>query len=373
MVIDLHDKIPELLDTITESTDENAMGINKIFQLMLENKHVVRASRETLEKLLKFKHLNSSNKALITYILGHYVNTYSSIPPVSKRLLVAPSKAHYTNNDSVYCILLKDAYQLSCSILSTENPTDYNFYVNIFHYFNKNNEYTINLENHAFGGSTAKDFLQAMDKDNNIVLAISDSDKSYENDNYGGTAKKVIEYIDSHAGTALMDYYIIHLREKENLIPFDCYWLFRKSNNKLFLECLENFKSNEELMRYVDLKEGYKLKHVNTSDQNWHSLYDDFIDICKQKGAYNINATIDKDICINGIGHQSADELNNIFFCKSYTKTIQQNKKIENAKFDIKEHIPPYIMDEYNILYSLLFTFGCAYKKRHISFLKKEC
>lgn len=373
MVIELHEKIPELLNTITEATEENAMGINKLFLLMLENKHVIRASRDTLKKIREFKFLNAANKDLITYILNHYVNTYSSLPHVSKTIFIIPSKDSYIKSDNVYCVLLKDAYKLDRAKLSTENPTDYNFYINVFEYLNKNNEYTIQLENHAFGGGSAKDFLHAMDKENNIVLAISDSDKGYENDSYGATANKVIEFIDSHTGTSIMDYYIIRMREKENMIPLDCYCLFSKSFHKSLFDCIKKFASNQEFMRYIDLKDGYRLKHINTCDTEWHRLYDAFIDECKQKGTYNMQATQDNDVCICGIGHQLADELNNIFFCKSYAKTIQQNKKIEAAKFDIKEHIPSYIMDEYNIIYSLLFTFGCALKKRHNSFVKKEC
>lgn len=373
MVIDLHEKIPELLNTVTEATEENAMGINKLFLLMLENKHVIRASRDTFKKIRDFKFLNKANKDLITFILNHYVNTYSSLPPISKTILIVPSKDYDTKNDNEYCIVLKDAYNLDCAILSTENPTDYSFYMNVFDYLNNNNEYTIRLDNHAFGGGSAKDFLSAMDKENNIVLAISDSDKSYENDSYGDTANKVIEFIDSHTGTSIMDYYIIQMREKENLMPIDCYCLFGKAFHKLLFDCINKFASNSEFMRYIDLKDGYRLKNINTSDTEWHRLYDDFIDECRHSGIYNMDASKDNDVCICGIGRQLADELNSIFFCKSYVKTFQQNKKIEAAKFDIKEHIPSYIMDEYNIIYSLLFTFGCAYKKRHISFVKKEC
>ncbi len=373
MIIALHEKIPELLDTITLSTDENSLAINKLFELMLENKHVVCASRDTLSKICNFKYLNASNKDLITYLLDHYVNTYSSLPKVSKKLLIVPSPGYLINDDNTYCILLKDTNNFSCAKLSTENPTDYDFYVNVFNYINENNEYTIHFENHAFGGSSAKDFLQAMDKENNIVLAISDSDKSYEKDAYGDTANKVVEFINSHPGSSIMEYYIVHMREKENLIPIDCYCLLGKSTHKLLFDCIKKFESNQEFMRYIDLKDGYRLKHINTTNKEWHNLYDAFIAECKLNGAYNKHATQDNDVCISGIGGNLADELSQIFFSKSCTKTRRQKEKIEEAKFDIKEHIPPYIMDEYKVLYSLLFTFGCAYKERHISFVKKEC
>ena len=112
MVIDLHEKIPELLNAVTEATEENAMSINKLFLLMLENKHVIRASRDTLKKIRDFKFLNKANKDLITFILNHYVNTYSSLPPISKTILIVPSKDYNTKNDNEYCIVLKDAYNL---------------------------------------------------------------------------------------------------------------------------------------------------------------------------------------------------------------------------------------------------------------------
>lgn len=373
MIIELHDEISQLLSTITKATDKNALGINKLFELMLENKHVVFASRDVLKNIRDFRFLNSSNKELIVYILDHYVNIYSSMPVVSKKLLVVPSKDYYIKNKSLYCILLEDACNLTCAKLSTENPTDYNFYINIFNYFNKNPEYITNLENSAFGGGSAKDFLQAMDNDNNIVLAISDSDKNFEKDDYGVTAKKVIEFINSHTGTAMMDYYVLRFREKENLIPIDCYGLFSAKKNRGLFECIKKFSSNHEFMRYVDLKDGYKIKHILCNNTEWHRLYDDFVEKCKQKGVYNEHAANNEDVCINGIGNHLADDLNKVFFCNNHVKTALENKKIKTANFDVKEHIPSYIMDEYKIIYSLLFTFGCAYKNRHNSFVSKEC
>ncbi len=373
MIIELHDDVSVILDKITDPNDSNSLAINKLFELMYEHKHIVKASRKLLEQIKNFKFLNPYNYSLITDILAHYVDIYSSLPSLSKKIIVVPSKKYFSKSKSVYYITLNEASNFTQAKLSAENPRDYSFYVNIFHFMNNNPEYTISLENSSFSGSTAKDFLEAMDTTNNIVLAISDSDKNHKDDELGDTAKIVKRYVDRHKGPAIMDYYILNMREKENLIPIDCYILFATQDNRTFLECIKKHCTNDEFMQFVDIKDGYKIKHISTENPKWHVLYDDFIETCKQNGIFKTNVTENEKTCINGIGGNLADKMCDIFFCNAYKKTKQEKQIIGNAKFDLKEHIPSYIMNEYQFIYSVLFTFGCAQKYSHNSFLLRKC
>lgn len=373
MVIELHDDIAKILDNISDSNDINSLAINKLFELMYERKHVVKASINLLNSIKSFKFLNPYNHSLISYLLEHRSTVYSSLPPLNKKIIVVPSEAYFSKSDSEYYITLDNSYNITQAKLSAENPKDYNFYVNIFHYLNKNSLYTINLENCSFAGSTAKEFLEAMDKNNNIVLAISDSDKDYKDDKLGDTAKNVKQYIDRHKGQSIMDYYILGMREKENLIPIDCYLLFATQDNRTFLECIKTHCANDEFMQFVDIKDGYKIKHLSTEKPKWHALYDDFIDTCKQNGIYKQNVTENDKTCINGICGNLADKICDIFFSNTYKRAPEEKEIIENAKFDLKEHIPSYIMNEYQIIYSTIFTFGCAQKYSHNSFLLGKC
>ena len=369
MIIELHDDISQILDNITDPNDDNSLGINKLFELMYEYKHIIYASRQLLDRIKKFQFINPANKSLIVYLLNHYIDIYSSMPKVNKTLIVVPSKSYFSARDSQYYITLDNSHNLTQAKFSAENPKDYNFYINIFNFFNTNSFYTINLENCSFAGSTAKEFLEVLDRDYNIVLAISDSDKNYKTDDLGDTAKIVKRFVDRHSGTSIMDYYILGVREKENLIPIDCYNLFSTKDNKTFLECINKCCSKIEFMKFVDIKDGYKLKHISAEDGYWHSLYDGFIHICKQNGICNMDVTEDDKNCINGIGKNLADKICNIFFCKTYKKSPTETKIIESAKFDVMEHIPSYIMDEYQVICSVLFDYGCAQRKKHNSFI----
>ena len=122
-------------------------------------------------------------------------------------------------------------------------------------------------------------------------------------------------------------------------------------------------------MKYIDIKSGFKVKRVTSSDAKWHKLYDGFIEMCKQSGIYNENPSDADKYCVCGIGDGLADKICEIFFSKTYNKTEEEKNIISAAGFDIKEHVPEYIINEFNSLYELMYTFGCAPQRVHNSFV----
>lgn len=367
MIIELHDDIGEVFDEIIYSTDGFSTGINKVIRLMYEEKHVVVASVSLLEKIRDFAFIDPVNERLVDYLLNHYVDTYSSLPEVKRKLCVVPNEKYFIE-DGNYYITLDKADELKQAKLSTENPKDYQFYCNIFYYFNDNKKYTISLENHSYSGGCATQNLESMDVAQNLVFAISDSDKDYFSDKYGGTALAVMKTIGEHEGPSFMDYYVLGVREKENLIPIDCYRLFQKTTNKLFFDSVYVYKDNEEFMRFVDLK-GLKHDKLLCEDSNWHALYDDFIETCKNKNVFIEQKTGREKNCIKGITKDLADKMSSIFFVQSGKRSPYENRIIKDAEFDVKSHIPSYIMNEYNEVCSWLFAFGCAPFNLHNSFV----
>ena len=135
MVIELHDDIAKILDNISDSNDINSLAINKLFELMYERKHVVKASINLLNSIKSFKFLNPYNHSLISYLLEHRSTVYSSLPPLNKKIIVVPSETYFSKSDSEYYITLDNSYNITQAKLSAENPKDYNFYVNIFHIY----------------------------------------------------------------------------------------------------------------------------------------------------------------------------------------------------------------------------------------------
>lgn len=370
MIIELHDDIDSLLYQTTDPLSKTAQGINKIFQLMLERKHIVFASRKLLSAVNSYNFINPANKSIIAQILIHYVEFYSSLPNTNKKLVVVPSETYFSTIDNNEYITLDKCVNLSQAILSTENPRDYIFYCNLFKFMNTNELATINFANNSFAGGSAKDILKSMAINNNILLAICDSDKDYETSELGSTACSVYRFFKNHKDAeAYMDFYILPVREKENLIPLECYELFSEDLKKPLINTIKCFSGNQEFMKYVDLKEGYKLKNINTNSSEWHKLYDCYVEECKKNNIFNTNATHSDDHCISGIGGKLADDLSDYFFNGDSNNKLSKKKKKEAANFDINQHIPSYIMNIYQELFSLMITYGCVFKKVHNSFL----
>lgn len=370
MIIELHDDLDALLSTITNPLDECAQGINKIFELMIENKHIVVASRKLLRSIFSYAFINPANKSIIAHIIQHYVDVYSSLPDTNKRLRVVPAPKYFVPDDENEYILLKDCYTLSEAILSTENPNDFTFYCNLFKFMNKNNAITINFSNNSFGGGSAEQFLKTMITDNNIILTICDSDKDFETSDLGSTAVTIARFFArNRTAPAYMEYYILPVREKENLLPIECYELFSDNSKKQFIDSIKSFSCNEEFMKFIDIKSGFKLKKVNCECSTWHKLYDPYIDVCKSNNAYNETATDDDDYCIKGIGGKLADRLADCFFNEENKDNSANKKIIADANFDINNHIPKYIMSIYTELFNLMITYGCVLQKAHNSFI----
>ncbi len=370
MIIELHDDIDSLLCQTADPLSNTAQGINKIFQLMLEEKHIVFASRKLLSTINSYNFTNPANKSIITQILIHYVEFYSSLPNINKKLVVVPSETYFSATDNNEYITLDKCVNLSQAILSTENPRDYIFYCNLFKFMNTNNLTTINFANNSFAGGSAKDILKSMANNNNILLAICDSDKDYETSKLGSTACSVYKFFKKHKDAdAYMDYYILPVREKENLLPLECYEPFLNDSQKPLINTIKSFSGNHEFMKFVDLKDGYKLKTINTSSSKWHSIYDCYIEECKKNNIFNEKAKNNDDYCINGIGGKLADDLSDYYFNGDQNNSLNKGKKKSIANFDIKQHIPEYIMDIYTELFNLMLTYGCVSKEVHNSFL----
>lgn len=370
MIIKLHNDIEKELSSIEDPINELALAINKLFELMLERKHVIVASQMLLTKINKLSILNPYNKKLIQQLLDHHTNFYGSLPKTNKILYVVPNKSYFKNDTNVEYITLNACQNLSQSILSTENPSDFCFYDNLFKFMNTNVSYTASFYNGSFGGGTAKQFLDSMVSTENIILAICDSDKDYNTCKLGDTATIVKRYVDRYnSGKAYLDYYILSVREKENLIPIEWYKLFCEKEKKPLIESVYAFSDNTEFMKFVDLKAGIKVKQIKNPCKQWHGLYDDFIDLCKTNGAFNSSAYRDDDYCIKGIGGRKADRLSEIFFCEKNEYNEKEKNILSESNFDTMQHIPEYIMNIYFELYNLMFTYGCAPRNIHNSFL----
>jgi hypothetical protein len=119
------------------------------------------------------------------------------------------------------------------------------------------------------GQNTAKEYSFLQSKSDKFCLCLVDSDRKAPNLDIGDTAKQVRKVDDE--SLPLCHYFILGVRELENLIPTSIYKETfghdpNKKNSIEFLERLDNsLFSNAR--KYIDIKDGLKLQKILKEDQ----------------------------------------------------------------------------------------------------------
>lgn len=114
---------------------------------------------------------------------------------------------------------------------------------------------------------------------------------------------------------------------------------------------------DEEFLRFVKIKGGYKLKRLTANNNFLLTKYNDFFQLCKKNGLY-ISVQNGDDYCIKGINSNLLSQTINTEFARKNYKQLQNTGKIDN--FFGKQQ---YIIDEWKEIASILFDFGCCLSK----------
>ena len=122
------------------------------------------------------------------------------------------------------------------------------------------------------------------------------------------------------------------------------------------ISCILKVK-DEEFLRFVKIKSGYKLKNLTGNNNFLLTKYNDFFEMCKKVGIYT-SVQNEDDYCIKGISANLLSQtIKTEFAGKSY-KQLQNAKEIDD--FFGKQQ---YIIEEWKEITSILFDFGCCLSK----------
>lgn len=132
------------------------------------------------------------------------------------------------------------------------------------------------------GGAIYDSYNEYLLRNDRLCLCISDSDKKYPSDNYGETARKLIEtHNNSNCDVnhcSLCDCFVIQAREIENIIPTVILEeiINGDKNRGAFVAWVGKLeKTNPTSRLFVDLKDGFSFQKIVHSNNN------DYIDYWK--------------------------------------------------------------------------------------------
>lgn len=371
MWIELPDELEKDILNINNEYDKLASVLNELFESMYKGKHVIYCSPDLLVLLSNNCFITNKMKSYIKWILNKYLLFYSAEDIMDYKIIVTSDEKIRVSN-CIYYVPYEILYDIRETSFITEHESDAVFYKYIFDHINKYfkcNDYSVCLENISGHGTNIPSTIDECLKKNRITLCITDSDKDYDNCDYGGTYKKAKEVYDDRKDDSIFMLDVLGVREKENLFSPNIYKEFSKQHIK-FLTVLEKFIDNENVIKYFDIKEG--VKYQQYLDSFWLSYYLTVVDELKNEKIFHLpkeNEEEGKYCCISGIGRHLNEEVCMALLCdkeefEKIKNSGKYNKKklqlIVNWRKTLNDLLPDFIFEEWVRLYKIMFSWGCC-------------
>lgn len=353
MFIEISKEVAVQCAKISDPLDELSLTINAILTSMVDRKHIVFINSESIDIIQKCTWLNPSNKIAVQWIKNKQIDLYAIKNKSATKIIVTLDE--YNEVDGTILMPFKTLRKLTESKFLCENETDYDFYVNIYKFFNNNNFYSVCLNNCSFHGGNVELTIKKESLNNSFILCFVDSDKEYINGKKGATCKCAIAAINNIRNLPKL-LYVTNGREKENLFPFS-YYLKRANDKKVWIKSiLEVCRANEDFLRYVDIKDGIKVKRIK--DNRYIENYQELLERLMQNKFCSltcIDSCEDDDYCIKGIGADFLAEIQNDFFSE-YSYNLIQNTNKKDEIFGNQS----FIIHDWKEISQLIFDFGCC-------------
>lgn len=357
MLIEFTKEAINKLNNYSHPLDSAWHNTNAILRSMVDYLHIVYLDRESIEKLLTYELIDRDNKILLTWLKNHFLDLSAIKKIVHEQVLITDGEEGVIVENSVrkYKLSLTREYKFLATRLLTENELDYSFYMNVSNFMDtKPNQCDVCLENVSFHGGNVGSSMLTTNNDKYFFLCIVDSDKKNKGSLVGSTCHKAMETISQLRFKNLPNNLLVpEAREKENLFPFTIYLKWATEERGWIEVILEN--CTEEMMRYVDIKDGLK--------GDWDPEVineDDFLKKCDSKRLLQRKKIFGKKkYIVEGIGKNYLDEVSREFFGDENYKNIQ---RITNRKkvFGKQE----YILIEWEKIAQCMFDFGCCMSKK---------
>ncbi len=276
MLLVLHDSLANALDlnTVLEALEMIALARR-------EGKHLVFAKRDVLKSLLNCSALSKRTRQVYSKIYAQLAEMQVYLQTFTRRVEVIALDTGLSSRLEKHCKVISvparyfcDSALIQKTVLLTENLDDATLYqtiTQIYLKWNKLKGIAILFEAYAGGGSTTEKAYQLIqDKQERFCLCLLDSDKKSPNSPLGNTAKDVKKI--ENTNQPLCEYFIVGVREIENLIPTQLYSTVSSGDvNRMpcvhFLEQLEK-TSIAEARKYLDIKNGLKLNEILQASKN---------------------------------------------------------------------------------------------------------
>ncbi|ANC06739.1 MULTISPECIES: hypothetical protein [Bacillus cereus group] len=396
MLIKIDDTVIQQIKSKLHSiniTSPEVKALNNIATAIKEGFHIISASLDTLEFLYKFDLLEHDSKRMYFSVFSKFTYLSSYEQFCEDCILIKDSscifnRTNTVTNKTVFEIPI-DYFSHLVSILPTillsEDMSDCEFYEKIAKKYITENHHKVNahlkFDLRSGGGSGSYKTYQYEINKGHLVLAISDSDKTYPTDKIGSTLLMLRRTYNSHRHNKITELLELDVREKENLIPPSLYLLCHNVYSKEFLLKLckiENSHIHQEKLRYIDLKDGITAKSLKTNIERKSYLEGFFYDASDLIACTfeEIDSRDDEFLIMQGIGG-NLDKFSTDVLDDGLEKKLAQKKGVSLhtpiPEYVIKElegnilkkqklfdELPGYLKADWEKLSKKIISWGCA-------------
>ena len=364
-----------LLDPLrTKNTAFNTNeAIHRLLEAWFHGDHLILAGADFIEAIVSENLLNERDIRLLKSLgqklpqMGQLLSFRYSIEVVGHDSLY-----EYIETERGRIIRLGYAYFLNTHItdqamLLVENMTDATLYEKIAQSFLVGNRQNIRfsyLPVTGGGGAIFNAYSTYQNNADRLCLCFVDSDKGYPTDSVGGTATKLRQVhevnVNNHLGT-LCNFYILKVREIENLIPTGILMqiLEKNDNRKPFVDWLMHIEERQPESRFfADIKEGFSLKKVILKENcrsYWMGVLGDEIPPCKGL----LSGTCPDNECqcleISGMGD------------RTLSNAMKMIESMTPQEFNETTKYNPELKDLWNEIGELFMCWFCAGKPTYVN------
>ncbi|WP_031485667.1 hypothetical protein [Maridesulfovibrio frigidus] len=282
MIFEIDSSISDFLKNETGNRDLTMKCLKKVEALLLnasDGKNVIFFEDiEIIESLIDCGKFSEPTGYFLEYLRENFASTGSFIELTSRHIkIVLECEPEIIINDKNHTVVTLPIFKLDQSffgksVLLTENLVDGKFYKRMTQCYCKNYGQNIDFDfelKHGGGNSTGTVFKETFNNQDKNCLCIVDSDKSHPECNFKETAKSVLdEHNNSDLAKFISDFYILEVKEAENLIPTE---VIEKVIDPQQTDNFNTYKSlSNEGAQFFDCKKGINRRSFSKNRDQLH-------------------------------------------------------------------------------------------------------
>ncbi|WP_460271927.1 hypothetical protein [Bacillus sp. NEAU-Y102] len=394
MLIKIDDTVTEFIKSNKNNLNRDSLevrALNNIATAFQQGYHVISASFETLEVLAKLDLLDHNPQRIYHKLFERFTFLPAYEDFCCSYILVKSNEFEFNKNENqhnkmIYEVPLNKFVQLSRlwpTVLLSEDYSDCQFYEKLAHKYIEENksEINVNINLNLLSGGGVRSYAVYEGEINkgSIVLAIADNDMNHPKAKRGETIVQLEKVYKRHEKTSIIDLYELNVREKENLIPPSMYLMCCNNSSKdilIELEKIENSQEHQTKLKYIDIKDGIKVKSVK--DEHYKKYFRELFEVVNLIGCSleEIDQKNNKEVLMPGIGGKLEDFIKDVFEDGLEIK-LEQKKLvaqkidslddiIQKMEYDILkkknliDNLPDFLKDEWHTLCNKIISWGCC-------------